>query len=553
VKRRILILHVALIIGVTGIAYSGSFAGQFVSDDITAIRDNPILRSLGWENLKTIFSTFDGANYMPLKVLSLAVDHSLWGSSTTGYHGTNWLLHVGCALLIYAILRRLGMQAIAALLAALLWAVHPLQVESVAWISERKNVLSGLFFFAAFYVYLSYSETGRSSTFLVVVALYGLALLSKMNTVVLPAVCLAYEATFRFRIRRQDVIASLPLFALGGLVVAYNLAGNPIHATGYHGGSAIVTWLSSATVVFRYLGAGIWPVDLRYGYHVPLRGSLLDPVVLLSLLGIAAIAASTFWMYRRRRPETFWVLWFWITLVPMLNIVPFRSLMQDRYMYLPLLGPLALAATSLGALRSDALRRGAAAAAILAIVGCGVLTHRQVEVWDNSLALWKAWALHEDHIFGDLRYVSREHPQKVAWLREVIAREPGLATAHNNLGSLYVQEDRNAKALRHFERAAELDAENAHILLNLGRAHAALGDYGSARPALERAAEIEPYHYVIRLNLARVYLRERDAPRARAQLEACARIKPHLVQRGRIRREQGELERLERERSNPLR
>ena len=138
--------HSALIVILIFVAYSGSFDGEFVSDDIRRVRDNPTIQSLQWSNIKEIFTTFDGANYMPLKVLSLAVDYQLWGPTPTGFHITNLLIHIFCALLIYNILIRIGMHPPPACLIALLWAIHPLQVESVAWISERKNVLSGLFF-----------------------------------------------------------------------------------------------------------------------------------------------------------------------------------------------------------------------------------------------------------------------------------------------------------------------------------------------------------------------------------------------------------------------
>ena len=272
-KRDIVLLAVAIAV-VTIAAFGPSVSGEFVSDDTQSVRDNPLLRSLDGTHLKAIFSSFDDSNYIPIKVLSLAIDRSLWGPSPTGFHVTNILLHVLCALLVFAILMRLEMPPIASCLAALVWAVHPLQVESVAWISERKNVLSGLFFLAAFLLYLSYSETGRTRTYIAIVALFVLATLSKMNTMVLPALCLAYEATYRFRLRRRDLQAALPLLGIGAMVGWYNLSGNPIHGASYHGGSAIVTWLSSSVVVFRYLGNAVLPVSLCSSYDVPLRDSL---------------------------------------------------------------------------------------------------------------------------------------------------------------------------------------------------------------------------------------------------------------------------------------
>ena len=122
-------LHAAVIAAVTCGAYAGSFDGAFVSDDHLSVARNEVIQTL---DLGRIFSTFDDANYIPVKVLTIAVDYQLWGLAPAGYHLTNLLIHVGCALLVYALLVRLGLARSAACLAALVWAVHPLQVESVA-------------------------------------------------------------------------------------------------------------------------------------------------------------------------------------------------------------------------------------------------------------------------------------------------------------------------------------------------------------------------------------------------------------------------------------
>jgi cytochrome c-type biogenesis protein CcmH/NrfG len=513
---------------ITGIAYSGSFDGEFVSDDIRRVRDNTLIRSLDWNHIREIFTTFDGANYMPIKVLSLAIDYQLWGPSPTGFHVTNLIIHIACALVIYAVLVRLGIPSGAACLTALLWAVHPLQVESVAWISERKNVLSGLFFFAAFYVYLGFSDHGRIGNYLGILVLYILAVLTKMNTMVLPAICLAYEGTFRFRLRARDVAASLPLFAIAAAAGWYNLSSNPIHGTSYHGGSAIVTWISSSVVVFRYLGLLLLPTNLMAWYHVPLRDSLLDPPVLLSVLGLVAIVATTVWLISARHTAGFWVLWFGISFAPMLNIfVPFRSLMQDRYMYLPMLGPLALAATYLSSVtHSPAARRGGAAAAGAAIVACTVLTYRQVEVWTNAMTRWKAAIVHQPWIPGDQVRVPEDFEVKVAYLRGALARNPSSAVIHSNLGAQYFSAGQTEEALTEFETADRLAPNDATILLNLGRAYGRSGQLATAEHVLTRAAGLAPYSFVTRLSLARVHLALGNADAARSELDACARIRP---------------------------
>jgi hypothetical protein len=538
------LLHVAAIVAITALAYVGSFDGGFVSDDIRRVQNNEMIRSLDWHHLKEIFTSFDGANYMPLKVLSLAIDYQLFGASPAGFHVTNLALHVGCAVLVHAILLRLGMRPLTACLTALLWAVHPLQVESVAWISERKNVLSGLFFFAAFGVYLRFSERRRARDYIAVLALYVLAVLSKMNTMVLPAICLAYETTFRFRLRAVDVAASLPLLALAAMAAWYNLAGNPIHGAGWHANSVIITWLSSSVVFLRYLGNLVAPVGLQAWYEVPLRDSFGDPSVIAALAGLAAIAAVTTWLVVTRRHAAFWILWFGITLLPMLNIVvPFRSLMQDRYMYLAMLGPLALVASALdAACRSRAARTAALAAAVAAIAACTVLTYRQVEVWDSPFSLWKEGSLTRAAIPGDPTRPVEDYDAKVAYL--AVALEDGpTAVLYNNLGALYFQAGELASALRAFEAATELDANHGTIALNLGRAYAHAGRFDAARERLEHAARVEPYLGLVRLTLARVHLARGDAEAARRELDARDRLQPETPWAA--RRERALLQQLE--------
>jgi hypothetical protein len=515
---------------VTSLAYLGSFDGGFVADDLQMVVPNPLLHSLDAQNIKQIFTTFDDANYMPLKVLSLAVDQFLWGPEPLGYHVTNLLLHVGCALLIFSILLSLGFTRADAFFIALLWAVHPLQVESVAWISERKNVLSGFFFFAAFRAYLEFSERPRAITYAVTLFVYSLALLSKMNTLVLPAVCLAFEATFRMRYRWRDLGAAAPMFALGALTAWYNLSGSPTHGESFHGGSAIVTWLSSSVVVFRYLLHTILPIGLSSRYDVPLRGSPFDPAVFASLLGIVAIAAATLWLIRRKKREAFWILWFVITLAPMLNIVPFRSLMQDRYMYLALLGPVALAGSMLDRLAQPGARRAAAVAASVAVLACVILTARQVEYWSSPVSFWVRDAMVRPLYANEAIYRPKSYPGKLAQLEAAVRDDPDNPTLLNNLGGLHFMAGRVRQALSYFEQANRLDPDEPLNLINLGRVYTRLGRVEEAERTLKRATELRPYNSMPCYYLLDLQLKTQDVAKARRTLGKCSELRDGFEQ-----------------------
>jgi len=526
-SRRALVPAAAIALVVL-VAYGGSLDGAFVSDDIQALRDNPLVATLSAANVRAIFTTFDASNYAPVKVLSFAVDRQIWGTSPFGYHVTNVLLHLGCALLVYAILLRLGLAPLAALLCAALWAVHPLQVESVAWIAERKNVLSGLFFFAAFLVYLEYSDRPAAGAYVAMIVLYVLAMLTKMNTMVLPAICLAYEALFRHRRRWRDVGAAALPFALAALVAWYNLAGNPIHGDVWHGGSPIVTWLSSAIVIFRYLRRMVLPVGLEPLYDVRLRGSPLDPPVAAALLGLAALALVTGWLMRRRRREAFWIWWFALALAPMLNVVvPFRSMMNDRYMYLPLVGPLAMIAFWLAEARRDAVRRVGAGVAVALVLVCVVLSRRQVEVWSDTISVWGATASRRPVPGGDPVYRRPDFDARVAYVQQALARAPSSSALHNNLGELYYEAGRLQDALGELETAHRLTPDDPIVLLDLGRVYMRVGRAPEAEEPLTRAAELRPYDFLPWLNLTRLHLvLDRDPRKVRAALDAALRVEP---------------------------
>lgn len=521
------VLHLAAMALVIAAAYSGSLSGTFVSDDTVEVANKPLIRWLDGSHVREMFATFDGPNYMPITVLSFAANYRLTGPKPFGFHLGNLLLHTACALLVYALLLRLELQPDLACITALLWAVHPLQVESVAWISERKNVLSGVFFFAAFYFYLLFSQRPRVRTYVALLVLFLLAMLAKMNTMVLPALALAYEVAFRFRLRARDVLAAFPMFGIAAGVAWYNLAGNPIHGGDYHGGSALVTWLSSCVVVFRYLRNFLLPTDLSVLYDVPLHDSLLDLPVLLSVLGLVGLAVAVVFSVSTKRREGFWILWFAITLAPMLNLVPFRSMMNDRYMYLALLGPLALVTSASAALaRGRWLRVPLAVGAAAAIVACTSLTYRRVEIWASPLAMWKDWILRVPYLPADPVYRQDDLDAKLAYLRDTVQRQPSQPIAQSNLGALYFENGRFAEAVAGLETAEKLAPEQPAILSNLGLAYAYAGRLPEAKAVLDRAAALDPYAFRTQLTLGRVCRVLDDSEGARRAYEACARIGP---------------------------
>lgn len=516
-----------LIALLTVVAYAGSFEGTWISDDTEMIPKNPTVQALTVANVTALAtSRTDSVNYIPLNFLSLAVDYGLWGPHPAGFHLTNLLIHVANVCLVYFLVLGLGETRGLAAAVSILWALHPVQVETVAWISERKNVLSTLFFLLAFHASLRADARPTWGRYALVVACYVAALVSKVNTIVLPVVLIAYAIVMRRRVRTRDLVLATVLLACGAAVAFANLHGNQSHGDAYHGGSLAVTLRTSATTIPRYLRNVVAPFDLSSYYPVPLRGSWLDPSVAFAAAIVVALVAATLWLGFTGRPEGFWLAWFGITLAPMLNLVPFPALMNDRYLYVPLVGALVvlvrMARTALA--RVGALRAGPALVGGAALA-CAALTMLRVPVFRNELNLWADMGLRTSYITADQPYGPGPRTEEKRLLTEAVARHPDRAALYNNLGGFAFEENRMMDARTFLTRAYELDPTDPVIALNLGRTYLRLGQVDDAIRTLEVATALEPPSFFPHLNLARAYLRKNDLVRARAELTRAKAIK----------------------------
>ncbi|HEY2386368.1 MAG TPA: tetratricopeptide repeat protein [Candidatus Binatia bacterium] len=521
-------LHLGVIALAVIVAYAASVHGEWISDDITSIAQNPALRSLAPGNILAIMSRFEGPNYAPLYMLSYAIDWAMFGNDPTGFHVVNVLFHIADAALVYLLLLRLGERAALAFGVALVWAVHPVHVESVAWISERKNVLSTLLFLLAVIAYVRYSDHPRPRTYAAIFVLYVCGMLVKINVIVLPAVMLAYEVVYRTRLRRRDVLATLPLLAIAAFLAWVNLHGNPSHGAHYHGGSLWVTLRTSASVIPRYLRLVVAPIGLSSYYATPLRASWLDLDVLGAMIVIVGLLGAACVLAWRHHPSAFWILWFFVTLSPMLNLVPFPAIMADRYLYIPLVGPLVLIAWGIDTAvrRAPALGRAVPAAVGAAALACVALTIQRVPAFHDELALWADWALHTAYITSDRPYGPAPRPRELQLLRDALAKDDGSGVLHNNLGGIAFEEGRMPEALAELSRAYQLAPRDPAIALNLGRTYLYSRQPEAAARVLEEAVRLEPPSYYANLNLARAYILSGDALRASDALARARAIRP---------------------------
>ncbi|KMP10504.1 hypothetical protein UR09_06070 [Candidatus Nitromaritima sp. SCGC AAA799-A02] len=316
------------------LVYFNSLGGEFVFDDRTYVIANYLIKNFDLQNLREIFTSFYGWDYLPLTLLSLNVDYMIWGLNPFGYHLTNLLLHLLNGLILHRLVYHLVRSRSAALWVALLFLVHPVHVESVAWISERKNVLSMFFLLLAFYRY-RISGPGLGSVFL-----FLSACLAKSSAVTFPLLLVLNDFCFSRKPRTRIVSDSTPYFLIALVVSAVTLMANIQGGTirEHQEGNIFFTAISMIVVFKEYLAKFLVPVNLNVWYPNPLVASLSAGQLVFSFLMcgffLAALAAS----WKNHKIVFFGLSWFAVTLLPVSHIVPIPQMMADRFLYLPSIG-----------------------------------------------------------------------------------------------------------------------------------------------------------------------------------------------------------------------
>lgn len=438
--------------------------GWVLIDDPVYVTENPhVATGLTSTNLAWFLHAPHGGNWHPLTSWSHLLDVRLFGLDPAGPHTVNLLLHVVNALLLLWVLRRLTGAWWRSLAVAALFALHPLRVESVAWISERKDVLSGFFFLLTLLAWKRWTETPSPARYALVCAALAAGLASKPMLVTTPAVLLLLDAwpldrpvftqpgAFATRLREKA-----PLFAIAFAFAA--LTWWVQRATGAMTDGAALPLVSRAAnalvAPWRYVGASLWPAKL--GVFYPFPDHVAPLAVAASVVGIAACLALA-WRERCRRP---WLLlgalWFLGMLVPVSGIVQVgRQGWADRYSYLPTIGLAIALVWSVAAIAERARAPRAVAIALLLAVcaALGVATTKQVARWKDSETLF-------------------------AWTAEAV---PGNVTALVGLGNAYMKDGNRAQeALAPFREALALEPDNFEVRDRLVRVHEALGQFEEA-------------------------------------------------------------------------
>jgi len=491
-------------------AYWPALGGNFLWDDAGHVTRSDLRSFAGL--FRIWFEIGATQQYYPVLHTAFWLEQWIWGDSPLGYHLLNVALHATAAVQFAVLLRRLEVPG--PRLAALLFLLHPVCVESVAWIAEQKNTLSAAFVLAAALAWLRFEETRAPRAYALATGLFLLALLTKTVTATLPPALLVIAWWRRDRLDlRREVMPLLPWFAAGaaaGLFTAH-FESTLIGATGEAFALGFPERLLLAGRIFWfYVGSLAWPFNLTFIYPrwTVEAGSASWWLPLLAGLGLLGTLVG--WSRRSRGPLAAGLLFAGV-LFPVLgffNVYPFLfSYVADHFQYLASLALFALAAAGLVRLAARLPRTGALAAGALLLAGLGTLTFLQARMYRDEVALYEttlarnpsAWMAH-NNLAIVLARENRLH-EAIEHLHAARRLRPGYAQAESNLGDNLTRLGRAREALPHLERALELEPRFADAHNNLGNAYVALGRLPEAIAAYETALTHKPLFPLAHRNL----------------------------------------------------
>jgi protein O-mannosyl-transferase len=579
-KKTVARWYGAILVVITFIAFSPVLKNDFTNwDDDVYVTENPSIQGFSLHNVAKQFSSSIGY-YSPLTMLTYMADFSMFRLHAAGYHFTSLLFHIFNALIVFALIARLSKNRFVGFLTALLFAIHPLRVESVAWISERKDVVSTFFFFLSLFIYTRYLEKRQRRFFFGCLAMFVCSLLSKPMAVSLPFVLVLIDYLVDKKPTAEVFMEKWPFFALsfGVSVLSYVTQSN-------YDAILDVPFTQRISLPFFgvlfYLYKTVVPFYLSALYNTDCGGfftfSLLFPLMAI------VVGAAVFFLARHSKKAVFGIVFYLITLLPVLQIIPIGSaLVADRYTYVPMIGLYFLVAIGIGGLlrgsvvKNRAMRGMLTAAFCLIIVLFIDLTFKRCGIWKDSFTLWsdtirrnpseiaycnlgtavlkagrgsEAIALYRKALsidpalqlspnyylgyynLGSALLQTGAQTEAVVHLRKALELNPHYAVAHDNLGIALLQTGKTQEGIDHLRKAIELKADYANAHYNLGTTLAQTGRADEGLVHLAKAVDINPNYAAAHDNLGRVLLQTGRIDEAIVHLRKAVDIDPTNAER----------------------
>jgi tetratricopeptide (TPR) repeat protein len=541
-STRVPVLAILLVL-LTFIAYAPALSGGFIWDDDDHLTRNPAMNSV--HGLEQIWSSLAASRYYPLTLTTFWLERRLWGLDPVPYHFVNITLHALGGVLVYLVLRRLRIPA--PWLAAILWAIHPVNVESVAWITELKNTQSGVFFFLSLLCFLRFESDGKRGWYALAVGCGLAALLSKPSTVVLPVALLLCVWWQRGRWQRVDILRTIPFFAMSLGMSLLTVAEQRMEvltasSPDWNLSLAERSVLAGKVIAF-YATKLVWPTRLAFVYT---RWELAARSVSSWMPLIAVIMVGALLGIRKRqawaRAALFGFGFFGLALLPVLgffNVFYFQySFVADHFQYLASVGVIALAASAgmklcqlPGRISRDI---GILVAAAVMIVFLGLcwkqehIYHDVVTLWQDTIAKNPQCWLAENNLANELIQKGEFNEAKLYW-EQALRNKPDYYEAYNNFGYALFQAGETPAAIRLLEQAVRIQPNSPQAHVNLGSALVIAGRPDDAISHYKQALKILPDYFDAHFDLALALSQSGNTRDAIEHFQQALRVKPDHV------------------------
>lgn len=530
-KDKALLLPILGILVLTFGLFSPTLNYDFVNwDDPLNILENPNMQTFDWASIKGIFSSTVIGNYNPLTIFSFAVEKAIFGLNPMVFHLNNLLLHLVCVFLVYRIALSLKLTTAAAILVALLFAIHPMRVESVTWITERKDVLFGAFYLGALFQYIRYStaEKKQSKIYWSIIGLFLLALLSKIQAVALPLSFLAIDYWFRRPLKWNLITEKIPYFALSLLVgvvgvILLKQEGSFEEEVAF---SFVERLFIGGYSYFIYLVKFIYPYDMSPLYAYP--ASLNAPFYLGTTISILLVAGLVYAFKKAYRVLVFSFAFFTFNVFFVLQILGAgQGFLADRFTYIPYLGLF----IGLGYAFQKITANNKSLAKLLP-VGIGAylllfasMTWQQNKIWRNGETLWtKAMQYDKNAVTpwsnrADYYQDQKQYAKAISDYEQAIAIAPDMNNLYSSMGKTYFDMGQVQKAIEKYNIGINLPEPFGEMLINRGVAYAAQSKFDLALADIDRGLSLDEGNANGHLSRGLIYYSQNQLAKAIPDLE----------------------------------
>ncbi|MBU1061220.1 MAG: tetratricopeptide repeat protein, partial [Candidatus Omnitrophica bacterium] len=544
ITKRTHILFIALIVV---IVFSGSLKNDFAWDDKFLIINNPYVKN--WNNIPLIFSTqlYDGSGmasnfYRPLQLLSYAVDYSLWQLNPFGYHLTSLLLHVFNSILAYLIVLMLVSTPSTAFLTALLFAVAPAVSSITYYLPARSDLLMAFFVFLSVLFFIMYRKKGDGRLFIISIISYCFSLLCKEMAIMLPLLLIIVEFFQMPRKKMQaglfwpyGIITLIYVFFRAG-VLNFAEGGNPLIDLGFP--VTVPLWariLTDFKILLLYMRILLVP----FGLHIEWFVAPAKTIFQIDVLSSIALCGTLVFIIRKisagYRMVLFGAAWFFLSLLPVLNIYPISVFFGEGWLYVPSVGFFVAFSIIFQNIISPRLGKVLSRAVVVFfIIYCALVTISYGKTWKDSISIFKNVIKYEKHSpfiyltynnLGIAYYDKAEFEKSIEYCKKSISSNPGFSEAYNNLGVSYMAVHNPIKAIAQFKKAISLKRDYISGYCNLAHAYNNIGLRDKAVGFSKLALELDPDSFETHCNLGYIYSDKGEVDQAIKYFEKAKEIK----------------------------